>query len=184
MCDYSLCGIPNRLAVERENLVVYRFPTGSMGLASPADLNLLTQAPGRSIWSQLKQAILRNSPAQRSLARGVAAIFSGAWGAAPALCGLLGDPQRTVVPAVCIPPGAYLMLSNIPEDLRRQWRVESNEGVVFVQTSANVNSYRDAIQFHDGRLIRLQDLREGQQLEVLSLAGAFMAVEEGLLALL
>jgi hypothetical protein len=34
MCDYSLAGIPNRLAVEREELVVHRFSTGSIGLAS------------------------------------------------------------------------------------------------------------------------------------------------------
>jgi hypothetical protein len=34
MCDYSLAGIPNRLAVEGEELVVYRFPA-SLGLASP-----------------------------------------------------------------------------------------------------------------------------------------------------
>ena len=35
MCDYSLCGIPNRLAVEREELVVYRFSTGRSACASP-----------------------------------------------------------------------------------------------------------------------------------------------------
>ena len=34
MCDYSLTGIPNRLAVEGEELVVHRFRTGSLGLAS------------------------------------------------------------------------------------------------------------------------------------------------------
>src|SRR5262249_1423232 len=33
MCDYSLAGIPNRLAVEGEQLVVHRFPA-SLGLAS------------------------------------------------------------------------------------------------------------------------------------------------------
>jgi hypothetical protein len=32
MCDYSLAGVPNRLAVEGEQLVVHRFPTGSVGL--------------------------------------------------------------------------------------------------------------------------------------------------------
>ena len=36
MCDYSLAGIPNRLAVEGEELAVHRFPTGSIGLASPS----------------------------------------------------------------------------------------------------------------------------------------------------
>ena len=35
MCDYSLAGIPNRLAVEGEQLVIHRFSTGSLGLASP-----------------------------------------------------------------------------------------------------------------------------------------------------
>jgi hypothetical protein len=34
MCDYSLAGIPNRLAVEGEELVVHPFPTGALGLAS------------------------------------------------------------------------------------------------------------------------------------------------------
>src|SRR3989442_3435486 len=35
MCDYSLAGVPNRLAVEGEELVVHRFTTGTLGLASP-----------------------------------------------------------------------------------------------------------------------------------------------------
>ena len=35
MCDYSLAGLPNRLAVEGEQLVVQRFSTGAQGLASP-----------------------------------------------------------------------------------------------------------------------------------------------------
>ena len=38
MCDYSLAGNPNRLAVEGEQLVVHRFSTGSLGLASPCSL--------------------------------------------------------------------------------------------------------------------------------------------------
>lgn len=33
MCDYSLAGLPNRLAVEGEQLLVHRFVTGAMGLA-------------------------------------------------------------------------------------------------------------------------------------------------------
>ena len=38
MCDYSLMGLPSRLAAEREELVVHRFSTGTIGLASPSDL--------------------------------------------------------------------------------------------------------------------------------------------------
>jgi len=47
MCDYSLMGLPNRLAVEQENLVVHKFSTGSHGLAAP-------QAPVAGLWEFVK----------------------------------------------------------------------------------------------------------------------------------
>jgi hypothetical protein len=37
MCDYSLTAFRSRLAVEGEELMVYRFPTGCQGLVSPRD---------------------------------------------------------------------------------------------------------------------------------------------------
>lgn len=37
MCDYSLGGIPNRLAVEGDQLLVHSFRTGTIGLAAVAD---------------------------------------------------------------------------------------------------------------------------------------------------
>ena len=40
MCDYSLMAVPNRLAKEGEELVSHRFPTGSVGFASPGDLHI------------------------------------------------------------------------------------------------------------------------------------------------
>jgi hypothetical protein len=40
MCEYSLAAIRSRLAVEGEELVVYRFATGSLGFTSPAELEL------------------------------------------------------------------------------------------------------------------------------------------------
>jgi len=46
MCDYSLHGIENRLAVQGENLVVYRFHTGSKGLTSPSYLESSKPATG------------------------------------------------------------------------------------------------------------------------------------------
>ena len=45
MCDYSLAGISNRLAVEGEQLVVHRFSTGSLGLASPCSSLLSKGTP-------------------------------------------------------------------------------------------------------------------------------------------
>ena len=38
MCDYSLAALRTRLAVEGEQLIVYRFPTGTLGLTSPTEL--------------------------------------------------------------------------------------------------------------------------------------------------
>ncbi len=144
MCDYSLCGIPNRLAAEGEELVVHKFSTGSMGLASPADLPapqpVAKETTKKTFWQQVKSFF---------------------------------EPSRlpAVAPAVCIPPGAHLIMKDIPADLQRQYRVSAEEGVVFTQISADVNSYRDAIRFSNGYQVRLQDLREGMRVEVLSLAG-------------
>ncbi len=45
MCDYSLMAVPNRLAQEGEELVMHRFPTGSLGLASPVDLKPAARPP-------------------------------------------------------------------------------------------------------------------------------------------
>ena len=44
MCDYSLASLRNRLAEEAEGLALYRFATGSLGFASPAELK--TQRSG------------------------------------------------------------------------------------------------------------------------------------------
>jgi len=38
MCDYSIAGLRTRLAVEGEELAVYRFPTGSIGLSSASEV--------------------------------------------------------------------------------------------------------------------------------------------------
>ena len=49
MCDYSLAHYPNRLAVEREQLVVHRFSSGTLGLASPSqNLKEVLLGRGRS----------------------------------------------------------------------------------------------------------------------------------------
>ena len=42
MCDYSRAHFPNRLAVGGEELVIHRFPSGTMGMGSPD--------PGLNAW--------------------------------------------------------------------------------------------------------------------------------------
>ena len=141
MCDYSLMAVPNRLAREGEELVAHRFPTGSLGLASPAYLKLAAEAA---------------LPARRTFWCVVKEFF---------------NPPRTIpVPAVCIPPGARMQLLDIPARVQHEIGVGPCEAVTFTQISAAANSYRDALRFSNGREVRLQELREGQRVRVLDLS--------------
>ncbi len=143
MCDYSLMAVPNRLAQQGEELVAHRFPTGSLGLASPGDVKRAAEPP---------------LPARRGFWNSVREFF---------------NPPRTLpVAAVCIPPGARLRLQDIPARLQREFSVGPVEDVTFTQISAAVNSYRDAVRFSSGREVRLQELREGQRVRVLDLSMA------------
>jgi hypothetical protein len=143
MCDYSLMAVPNRLAQEGEELVAHRFPTGSLGLAAPGDLKRLTDPP---------------APARRNFWVVMRDFFN--------------PPKTEPVPAVCIPPGARLRLQDIPARLQHDLGVGPVEDVTFTQITAAVNSYRDAVRFANGREVRLQELREGQRVQVLDLSMA------------
>jgi len=143
MCDYSLHAFPNRLAAKGEELIVHRFGGGSLGLASPADTCPVINAK-----------------------KGNAPFWS--WENIKTWFEASRKPARRV-PAVCIPPGASLVLKDIPRSLQRELNVSEIEEVTFVQTSANVNTYRDAVRFKNGRQLLLQALREGQRVEVVSL---------------
>jgi hypothetical protein len=133
--------VPNRLAQEGEDLVAHRFPTGSLGLASPADVKRPNLTPIR---------------ARRGLLDRVRDFFN--------------PPLTAPVAAVCIPPGARLQLQDIPIRVQQEFGVGSIEEVTFTQISAAVNSYRDAIRFRNGREMRLQEMREGQRVRVLDLS--------------
>ncbi len=143
MCDYSLMAVPNRLAREGEELVAHRFPTGSLGLASPKEIKCAADPP---------------ASLQKSFWRVVAEFFN--------------PPRTSPVAAVCIPPGARLELQDIPARLQTDLGVGPVEQVTFTQITAAVNSYRDAVRFPNGREVRLQDLREGQRVRVLDLSVA------------
>jgi hypothetical protein len=150
MCDYSLMAVPNRLAQEGEELVTYRFPTGSLGLASPNDLKRVASPVrvNKTLWNTLKD--------------------------------FFDPPQADPVCAVCIPPGARLRLEGVPPRMQKDWAVGPVEDVVFTQISAAVNSYRDAFRFCNGRQMRLQELREGMRVQVLDLSLAEEWSLEGL----
>lgn len=150
MCDYSLCGLPNRLAIEGEELVVHKFQTGSMGLAPQAELAAQTPPspkPPQTFWERVKTVFDYPSPP-------VAAT------------------------AVCIPPGAQLILKGIPRDLQRRWKIGEEECVFFVETNALPHHYRDAVRLSNGTEVLLQSLQEGMVVEVLSLGGDEFAVRD------
>jgi hypothetical protein len=71
---------------------------------------------------------------------------------------------------VCIPDGAKLLLHGISSNLQNALGVMSVEAVTFRQLSMNEYSYRDAVEFSNGIRIRLQDLEEGQSVEVLTIS--------------
>lgn len=142
MCDYSLHGIPNRLAVEGEPLTVHRFPTGSKGLASPADLQIPASGGLASLRSSLWERVKT-------------------WFSTPPIL-----PEQKAIPAVCIPPGARLLLQDIPPQWQELFGVNSTEEVTFVQLSADVYCYRDAMRFSNGLTVLLQKFSEGQRVAV------------------
>ena len=71
--------------------------------------------------------------------------------------------------AVCVPPGARLLLRDIPWPLQQQLGVSEVEEVIFVEQSAEAFRYRDAVRFSNGRETLQQDLHSGQCVEVLTL---------------
>src|SRR5262249_48732453 len=107
MCDYSLHQNRNCLALGGETLVIYRFPSSTLGLASPADL----------------QAIADEKACRRRPRFWLAIVD------------FFSAPVGEKVTAVCVPPGAQLLLRDIPARLRRKLNAQDEEEVVFTQLS-------------------------------------------------
>jgi hypothetical protein len=140
MCDYSLMSLPNRLAVCGEALVVHRFELGAIGLAPI---------------SEVKAPEITDTAAPKGfIERLKLSLF---------------PPPRRQCTAVCIPPGARLLLRDIPEKLQRSLGLQSEvQEVVF--TEIGTSGFRDAVRFESGTELLLQRLTEGQRVDVLALS--------------
>ena len=138
MCDYSLAEVRTRLAVEGEDLTVYRFPTGTLGFTSPAELQQRPELRGWRSWFSLRQ----------------------------------------VPCAVCIPPGARLVLRDIPARLQSSLGLGMEEEVVFVQVGMDAGRHRDAVRFRNNQELLLQRLAEGQRARLVSMGGDAVTAEE------
>ena len=77
MCDYSLYTFPNRLAREGEDLVAYRFSSGCVGFASPAEAVQPYRTRGTN-WLQWNWPVLRTWFFPRK-SFGPTAVLSPAW---------------------------------------------------------------------------------------------------------
>jgi hypothetical protein len=79
--------------------------------------------------------------------------------------------------AVCIPDGARLLLHGISIEFQKTHGLCASEPVTFRQMSAETATYRDAVEFHNGVRVRLQELDEHQMFQVLALASTEAIVE-------
>jgi hypothetical protein len=138
MCDYSLYAFNSRLAQDGEELMLYRFPTGSLGLASSCDVtaHLKRRDQKSTAWATFKE-----------------------W---------LAPRRSCQFPAVCVPPGARLLLTDVPRSLQIRLTIGVIEPVVFTQRSSQMYTYRDCIRFRNGAQLLLQELPEGLRAVVLS----------------
>jgi hypothetical protein len=142
MCDYSLMAIPNRLAVSGEELVIHRFEAGSVGLASALDLR-------------------RRQDSRKVQCRGF-------W---PTIKAFFRPSDAQSVPAVCVPPGARLLVRDIPAKLQLECGFQDEvREAVFTQVTAFANTFRDAVRFQNGVEVLLQRFDEGQRMRVLELS--------------
>jgi hypothetical protein len=139
MCDYSLYALPNRLAEDGERVVLHRFGTGAIGFASVVDVPP-PQVAGRSRWDAFRSGMKS----------------------------LLLPRSCPGVPAVCMPPGTRLMMSEIPAEVQRQHCLRSGDTVVATEISSQSYAFRDALIIPNGKCILLQELPEGIQAVVLS----------------
>ena len=142
MCDYSLFAFPNRLGLDGDELVVYRFSSGCTGFVGAADLSAGNSRRTLSAinWPQLKYWFFLRS-------------------------------RRNGPPAVCVPPGAHVRLEPVDCGLRQRLGLEESEEAVFIQLTADEFSHRDGLQFRNGGLVSLQEVPTGQRAYIVSTSG-------------
>ena len=100
-----------------------------------------------------------------------------ALGLAPACPTLKQKLFPTTLPAVCVPPGARLLLRDIPEHLQQRVGVTAVEEVTFVEQTLEAFRFRDAVRFANGKEILLQHLQRGQRVDVLRVCGSAEEIE-------
>jgi hypothetical protein len=91
---------------------------------------------------------------------------------------MLTSPVIPQVCAVCIPDGARLLLAGISPVLQRAHHISAIEMVTFRQLALEAGIHRDAVEFGNGITVLVQDLEEGQNIEVVALSSEKTGVRE------
>jgi hypothetical protein len=139
MCNHSLRTIQNRLVKEGEKLLSHRFESGTLGFASVSDVVEWRRATDGEI--------------------------SGFWST---MKDWLFPRPAPRLPALYIPPGTQLLLSEVPPRTQVALGLGSSELVTVTEVSNKSYSYRDALLLPNGTRVLLQDLPEGLHALVLS----------------
>lgn len=145
MSDGSIFGTPIRLVEEGEQLLLHKISTGSLPLVYLADVphdELAISPPRKStFWQRIARCF-------QNVAEGSHPIS-----------------------AVWIPSGTHLILKGLPSSLQQRYGLEEEEGAIFLRSDTQDGTSRCELRFNNGALVPLQELRVGQLVEVLSLAG-------------
>lgn len=88
------------------------------------------------------------------------------------------NPDTKPLCAVCIPPGAQLLIEDIPARLKQEFSVSDAEFVTFTQLGFEAYTHRDGIRFENGKEVLLQRLNENQRVRVMSLANIGERIQE------
>lgn len=149
MCDYSLFEQDNRLAIAGDVLVIHQFDR-CKGFASVADVQ------ARNKWYQRCNEGLRGR---------IYRLFTGT--SMPLL-----SENPPVIPAVCVPPGARLILSGLSKHVIQRGGLDMTfrreQEVVFDQRAPLPHAHRDGIRFSNGKFVLLQWLPNGLTAAVVS----------------
>jgi hypothetical protein len=77
--------------------------------------------------------------------------------------------KRCGMTAVCVPPGARLLILEVPKNVQAGFELAELETVEFAQLSERSFAYRDALRLPDGEAVLLQKLPEGLRVTVMAL---------------
>ncbi|HTP30861.1 MAG TPA: hypothetical protein VMJ75_01735 [Candidatus Acidoferrales bacterium] len=138
MSDPAMKSVSSRLAEQDDDLVCYRFRCTTIAFARFADLQAAEDPAPQSPGSFWSE-----------------------------LKEVFFPPSPPTVPVVRVPPGARLLLMDIPEALRESFGVGRIEEVSLAQVNEN-DTVRDAVRFSNGCELLVTSLHAGQRVRVLS----------------